>query len=233
MATLAFQVSTVAYGALSDSLSLCQTALWGAFLGILILFVRDKRQMLRVGLWGMGFSLLGTVMAAYGAFGSVIGSWTPRMAEFIVGLVLFATGAIELYRHELLKLEPLGTQTSAFVFKWARRLVLPILAFFSAIIQPPCDTGPYPLLAHALSVRPGQVVEWYLLIYCVVLFIPYFAILLVWYGLLSIPGVEHFKNRFRNSIRIIVGALTLFLGIYLLWHTRAITLLPGLANIGV
>ena len=231
MKILAFNLSTVATGALSDRLGLCQSALWGVFIAVLILFVRDKRQMARTAIWGLGLSIVGTSMAAYGAFSS-LQSWTnPVVADFSAGLLLLAAGIVEMYRHELLKYEPASHARVSAVFKWFRRSTLPLFALGVSILQPPCTSGTYSLLSEALSARPGQFIEAYLLFYIGMLFLPFAILFLVWYGLLCIPGVEHFKSRHRLAIRLIVGASTTIIGVLLLWKTHSITLLPGLANI--
>ena len=231
MAELAFSLTTLATGALSDSISICQPAMIATFGAALLLFVRDKRQMARVTIWAIALSFVGVAMGAYGAFSGLQSTATPKMAEFFVGLLLLFVGLIEIYKHELLKIEPLHTDLSSKLFMWLRRSTLPVFAFFSSIIQTPCESGPYPLLAQALSVRPGQLVEVYLITYLTIMFTPYLLILAVWYGLLTIPGAEAFKARNRFLIRIAVGALTSSIGVYLLWHTQAVTLLPGLANV--
>lgn len=231
MALLAFDLSTLAMGALGDGLSLCQPALLGIFISVLVLFVRDKRQMAKVGLWTLALSFVGTGMGAYGAFSGLQARTTPVMAEFAAGLLLFAAGLVEMYRHELLKYEP-SESWLAKAFKWLRRSTLPLFALGASILQPPCSTGPYPLLLEALSIRPGQFIEAYLLTYLLLLFLPFLTILLVWFCMLSIPGAEQFKVCHKLGIRLAVGAITAIIGVILLWNTHAITLLPGLAHIG-
>ncbi|MEK6961069.1 MAG: hypothetical protein AABX47_07900 [Nanoarchaeota archaeon] len=231
MANLSFSLTTVAAGALSDSLSLCQPAMIGVYIAVLALFVRDKRQMARVATWTIALSFIGVAIGAYGAFAGLQSIVTPKMAEFLVGILLLIAGLIEIYKHELLKIEPLHTELSSKIAMWLRRSTLPAFAFLASILQTPCARGPYPLLTEALSVRPGQLVELYLLIYLAILFVPYLIIFAVWYGVLSIPGAEAFKAKHRLLIRMAAGAVTASLGVYLLWHTQAVTLLPGLANV--
>lgn len=231
MANLSFSLSTVAVGALSDSLSLCQPAMIFVFIAALALFVRDKRQMARVAIWTIALSFIGVAIGAYGAFAGFQSVVTPRMAEFFTGLLLLIVGLMEIYKHELLKIEPLHTELSSNIALWLRRSILPAFGFLASILQTPCSSGPYPLLAEALSARPGQLVEAYLMAYLTMLFAPYLITLALWYGILSIPGAEAFKAKNRLLIRMAVGALTASLGVYLLWHTQAITLLPGLANV--
>lgn len=231
MAGLAFKMSTVLSGALFDSLSFCQPALWGIFFAVLLLFIRDKRQMARVAGWTIVVSCMGTVMGAYGAFARIQSLGTPKMAEFFTGLLLLAVGLIEIYKHELLKIEPLHTETSAKIFRWLRRATLPVFAFFASVIATPCSSGPYPLIAEALSARPGQLIEMYLFSYTAGLVAPFILLLAAWYGVLSLPGLEQLKMKHRLAIRLIVGAATASIGVLLLWHTHAVTLLPGLANI--
>ena len=231
MANLSFSLATVAAGALSDSLSMCQPAMLCIFIAVLLLFVRDKRQMTRVAIWAVALSFIGVAIGAYGAFTGLQSAATPKMAEFFAGLLLLIVGLIEIYKHELLKIEPLHTDVSSKIALWLRRSILPAFAFFASVLQTPCSSGPYSLLTEALSVRPGQLVELYLFTYLSILFMPYLIILAVWYGILSIPGAEAFKAKNRLLIRMAVGALTASLGVYLLWHTQAVTLLPGLANV--
>lgn len=232
MPFLAFEFSTVASGALNDVLKLCQGAFLAVFIAILLLFLRDKRQMVRVTSWTLGLSFTGTVLAAYGAFSPFQNTATAAMAEFGIGAILFLVGLIEMYRHEFLKYEPRFNPKLARGFKWVRRSTLPLVGLLASILQTPCTFGPYGLLKEALTARPGQLIEGYLLVYLLILYIPYLTALMAWYGLLSIPGIEQLKNRHRLAIRIIIGALTCLIGILLLWHTNAISLFPGLSNLG-
>lgn len=232
MPLLAFEFSTVASGALTDVLRVCQGAFLAVFVAVLLLFLRDKRQMSRVACWTLGLSFTGTLFAAYGAFSLIQHTATAAMAEFGVGVILLVVGLIEMYRHEFLKFEPQFNPTLARGFKCIRRSTLPLAGLLASILQPPCTLGPYGLLREALSVRPGQLIEGYLLVYVIILYIPYLIILMAWYGLLSIPGIEPLKSKYRFVIRLGIGALTCLIGILLLWHTNAISLFPGIANIG-
>lgn len=230
MAFLSFDAGTVILGAATDWLRLCQPALLGAMAALFLLFVRDKRQMLRTSFWAIGLSILVTILSAYGAFSFITTTLSSAFANILVGIVLFTVGIIEMYRHDILKAEPLRHPLVAAAMKWLRRSTLPLLAMLSSIIQPPCTSGPYTLLTEALTTRPGPIIEAYLLSYTLLLFLPYIALLSIWYGILSIPGIEHIKSTHRFLIRITVGSLTTLIGILLLWNAHSILLLPGLSR---